>query len=61
MLDFEVTLQEQLRNWNLMFSGGFRYAALGLDDTATGAVRLDGYGATVSVKTTRAFSDRNLF
>jgi hypothetical protein len=63
VLDFEVTLQEQLRNWNLMFSGGFRYAGLGLRDNRTlnEEVRLDGYGTTVSLETTRAFSDRNLF
>jgi hypothetical protein len=61
VLDFEVTLQEQLRNWNLMFSGGFRYAALGLNSGPLDTVRLDGYGVTGSLETTRAFGDRNLF
>jgi hypothetical protein len=67
VLDLEFTLNEQLRNWDLMVSGGVRYGRLGLTlDTlgiglGNGELAFEGVGPTVSLEATRAFGDHNLY
>ncbi len=62
VLDLELTLDEQLRNWNLMLSGGFRYGRAGLSGLNPGGSELffEGVGPTVAIEARRKFGDRGL-
>lgn len=68
VLDLEFTLEEELRNWNLMVSGGIRYGHAGLSNSASFAIVpgparaiFDGVGPTVSFEAVRGFGDRGLY
>ncbi|NOZ39281.1 MAG: hypothetical protein GXP24_03540 [Planctomycetes bacterium] len=65
VIDLELNLTEQLRNFNFMISGGVRYARLGLNSTliSTAFPRLvfEGGGPTAALEATRAFGDRGLY
>lgn len=58
--DFEITLNEQLRNWDLEVSGGIRYARQGIDSVASGT-DFEGWGPTVSLEATRDVGCRGLY
>ncbi len=64
VFDVELMLYEQLRNWNLMVTGGARYGRVQLngDFFPTGnRVFFEGVGPTASLETTRNFGDKGLY
>jgi len=65
VIDLELNLTEQLRNYNLMISGGVRYARMGLNSTlistAFPRIVFEGGGPTAALESTRAFGDRGLY
>ncbi len=65
VIDLELNLTEQLRNYNLMISGGVRYARMGLNstiiDTAFPRLVFEGGGPTAALESTREFGDRGLY
>jgi major outer membrane protein len=68
VLDVEFTLEEHLRNWDLLVSGGLRYGHAGLSNPASSVIVLgparaifEGVGPTVSFEAVRGFGDRGLY
>lgn len=65
VIDLELNLTEQLRNYNLMISGGVRYARAELIstliDTGFPRVVFEGGGPTAALESTREFGDRGLY
>lgn len=61
VLDAEVTLQERMRNWDLMVSGGVRYARAAFDFLGTGDLYFEGVGPTVALEATRGIGSRGLY
>ncbi len=63
VLDLEFTLDEQLRNWDLMLSGGFRYGRVGITTPSFIGVSayFEGVGPTASLEAVRHFGDRGLY
>ncbi len=63
VLDLEFTLNEQLRNWDLMLTGGVRYGRV--DITAPAPMNVNAYfegiGPTASLEAVRHFGDRGLY
>ena len=64
VLDLEVMLYEQLRNWNLMITGGARYGRAEFNGffvpTATRGY-FEGVGPTASLESIREFGDRGMY
>jgi len=65
VIDLELNLTEQLRNYNLMISGGVRYARAELTgtliSTAFPRIVFEGGGPTAALESTREFGDRGLY
>lgn len=67
VLDLEVNFYEQLRNFDLMISGGARYGRAELTSPGTafgfGGDRFffEGIGPTAALETTREFGDRGMY
>ena len=65
VFDVEVTLYEQLRNWNLMITGGARYGRAEFGGApffpTLQTAYFEGVGPTASLETTREFGDRGLY
>lgn len=68
VLDLEITLDEQLRSWDFMVSGGLRYGRAGLTDSipttfigGNAEFAFEGFGPTFSLEATRGFGDRGLY
>jgi len=63
VLDGEVTLQEQLHNWDLMASGGLRYARSSFNSPLFGPsdIHFEGIGPTVSLEATRCVGSRGVY
>ncbi|HUG66596.1 MAG TPA: Lpg1974 family pore-forming outer membrane protein [Pirellulaceae bacterium] len=60
VLDGEVTLQERMRNWDLLVSGGIRYARASFGFPG-GNLFYEGVGPTVSLEATRGIGSRGLY
>ena len=54
-LDAEMTQVVDFRRWNLLFSGGLRYADMGIN-TTTANVGFDGFGLTFGAQAGRALN-----
>ncbi len=61
VIDFELNLTEQLRNYNVMLSGGARYARMELTGLVLPTFVFEGGGPTAAVEATREFGDRGLY
>lgn len=60
VLDAEITLQERMRNWDLLVSGGLRYGRAAFD-FGGGDLYFEGVGPTVSLEATRDVGCRGLY
>jgi len=66
--DLEFTLDEQLRSWDMMVSGGIRYGRAGLENPTTKLIvigpaeyRFEGVGPTVSFEAARCFGRSGIY
>jgi len=58
--DLEVTLAEQMSNWDLMVSGGVRYGRLGFQFDDPAELSFEGTGPTVALEAVRDIGCRGL-
>ncbi len=68
VLDLEVTLNENMRSWDFMVSGGLRYGRAGLTDSipttflgGNAEFAFEGLGPTLGLEATRSFGDRGFY
>jgi len=60
VLDGEVTLQEKMHNWDLLVSGGIRYARASFNN-GLDKVYFEGIGPTVALEATRNIGSRGVY
>lgn len=60
MLDAEITLREEMYNWDFLVSGGFRYGRQSYD-LGPSDLYFEGTGPTISLEATREIGARGLY